>query len=109
MNFLQILKCHNIFDKNQKKEHLFLFSLILITMLLEVFSVGLIVPVIMTILNQDVTTYFPFLQPIIDYFGEENNKKLIIFTSLALITSYFLKNIYLLFFLNVEGKYLAKI
>ena len=97
MNFLQILKCHNIFDKNQKKEHLFLFSLILITMLLEVFSVGLIVPVIMTILNQDVTTYFPFLQPIIDYFGE-GNKKLIIFTSLALITSYFLKNIYLIFF-----------
>ena len=109
MNFLQILKCHNIFDKNQKKEHLFLFSLILITMLLEVFSVGLIVPVIMTILNQDVTTYFPFLQPIIDYFGEGSNKKLIIFTSLALITSYFLKNIYLIFFLNVEGKYLAKI
>ncbi len=109
MNFLQILKCHNIFDKSQKKEHLILFSLILITMLLEVFSVGLIVPVIMTILNQDVTTYFPFLLPIIDSFGEESNKKLIIFTSLALITSYFLKNIYLLFFLNVEGKYLAKI
>ena len=98
MNFLQILKCQNIFDKSQKKEHLFLFILILITMLFEVFSVGLIVPVIMTILNQDVTTFFPFLQPIIDYFGEESNKKLIIFTSLALITSYFLKNIYLLFF-----------
>ena len=34
-------------------------------MLLEVFSIGLIVPVIMTILNQDVTTLLPLTEPIL--------------------------------------------
>ena len=78
-------------------------------MLLEVFSIGLIVPVMMSILNQDITSIFPFLEPLVNYLGKYSSQDLIIFSSLVLISSYFLKNAYLLFFLNVEGDFLAKI
>ena len=56
MSFLEVSKLLNVFDKNQKKELYFLFFLIIISMFLEVFSIGLIVPVMMSILNQDITT-----------------------------------------------------
>lgn len=109
MSFLEVSKFLSIFDKKQKKELYLLLILIVVAMLLEVFSIGLIIPVMMSILNQDFTALIPFAQPIIEYFESYSNKNLIIFTSLALVSSYFLKNLYLLFFLKVEGKYLAKI
>ena len=67
-------------------------------MFLEVFSIGLIVPVMMSILNQDITTLLPLTEPILNYIGSYKNKDLVIFTSLALVCSYFVKNLYLLFF-----------
>ena len=109
MKFSEISNLVGILDKRQKQELYFLFVLIIVSMFLEVFSIGLIVPVMMSILNQDMTSLFPFIQPVIDYFGSQNSKELIIFTSLILVGSYFFKNLYLLFFLNMEGNYLSKI
>ena len=109
MSFLEVSKLLNVFDKNQKKELYFLFFLIIISMFLEVFSIGLIVPVMMSILNQDITTLLPLTEPILNYIGSYKNKDLVIFTSLALVCSYFVKNLYLLFFLKIVGDYLAKI
>jgi ATP-binding cassette, subfamily B, bacterial PglK len=109
MNFLEISKLLDILGKHQKQELYFLFFLIIISMFLEVFSIGLIIPVMMSILNQDISSLFPFIQPVIEYFDSQNNKELIIFTSIILVCSYFLKNLYFLFFLNVEGNYLSKI
>ena len=84
MSFLEVSKLLNVFDKNQKKELYFLFFLIIISMFLEVFSSGLIVPVMMSILNQDITTLLPLTEPILNYIGSYKNKDLVIFTSLAL-------------------------
>ena len=109
MKFSEISNLVGILGKRQKQELYFLFVLIIVSMFLEVFSIGLIVPVMMSILNQDMTSLFPFIQPVIDYFGSQNSKELIIFTSLILVGSYFFKNLYLLFFLNMEGNYLSKI
>ena len=94
--------------KTKKKNYTFYFFLIIISMFLEVFSIGLIVPVMMSILNQDITTLLPLTEPILNYIGSYKNKDLVIFTSLALVCSYFVKNLYLLF-LKIEGDYLAKI
>ena len=88
MSFLEVSKLLNVFDKNQKKELYFLFFLIIISMFLEVFSIGLIVPVMMSILNQDITTLLPLTEPILNYIGSYKNKDLVIFTSLALVCSY---------------------
>jgi ABC-type multidrug transport system fused ATPase/permease subunit len=109
MGLFIISKYKNIFDKKERRELFFFFSLILITMLLEVFSIGLIIPVIMSILNQDITSLAPFLKPLLKFLGDTSSQKLIIFTSLMLIVAYLLKNAYLLFFLKIEGKYLSKI
>ena len=66
-------------------------------MFLEVFSIGLIVPVMMSILNQDITTLLPLTEPILNYIGSYKNKDLVIFTSLALVCSYFVKFIFTFF------------
>ena len=59
MSLSIISRYNNIFDKKEKGI-IFFFSLIIITMVLEVFSIGLIIPVIMSIMNQDVSSAVPF-------------------------------------------------
>ena len=109
MSLSIISRYNNIFDKKEKKELFFFFSLIIITMVLEVFSIGLIIPVIMSIMNQDVSSAVPFLKPFFIILDGYNSQEVIIFTSLMLVLAYLLKNLYLLFFLNIEGNYLSKI
>lgn len=109
MSLSIISKYNNIFDKKEKKELFFFFSLIIITMVLEVFSIGLIIPVIMSIMNQDVSSAVPFLKPIFIILDGYNSQEVIIFTSLMLVLAYLLKNLYLIFFLKIEGNYLSKI
>ena len=53
----------------------YLLFLIIISMFLEVFSIGLIVPVMMSILNQDITTLLPLTEPILNYIGSYKNGK----------------------------------
>lgn len=109
MSLSIISRYNNIFDKKEKKELFFFFSLIIITMVLEVFSIGLIIPVIMSIMNQDISSAVPFLKPFFIILDGYNSQEVIIFTSLMLVLAYLLKNLYLLFFLNIEGNYLSKI
>lgn len=109
MSLSIISKYNNIFDKKEKKELFFFFSLIIITMVLEVFSIGLIIPVIMSIMNQDVSSAVPFLKPFFIILDGYNSQEVIIFTSLMLVLAYLLKNLYLIFFLKIEGNYLSKI
>ncbi len=109
MSLSIISRYNNIFDKKEKKELFFFFSLIIITMVLEVFSIGLIIPVIMSIMNQDVSSAVPFLEPFFIFLDGYSSQEVIIFTSLILVLAYMLKNLYLIFFLNIEGNYLSKI
>ena len=96
MSLSIISRYNNIFDKKEKKE-LFFFSLIIITMVLEVFSIGLIIPVIMSIMNQDVSSAVPFLEPFFIFLDGYSSQEVIIFTSLILVLAYMLK-IFTLFF-----------
>ena len=109
MIFSQIYKIVNVFGTKEKKDLTFLFMLIFLSMFMEVFSIGLIIPVMMSILNKDLASVFPFIHPILDFFGNPSQRNMIILTSLILVCFYFLKNMFLLFFLSVEGKCLSNI
>ena len=63
-----------ILTKNQKKRSLILFFLILVSTFLEVLGIGLIVPVILFFIEDDIVTKYPFLNSIVGYFFYEPSK-----------------------------------
>ena len=101
-----IKKLFSIFDQKEKSQFFFLTFLIIITMFLETFGIGLVIPVVMAVMNRNIFEE-PLFNSILPFISELPQLNLIIFTCLILVFFYFLKNLSLLFFLNKEGKYLS--
>ena len=109
MIFSTISKITNVFERQDKKELIFLFFLIFIAMLLETLGISLVIPVVMSILDKDIFTTYAFLSPIYSFLGNPSQKEMLISASIFLVFVYFIKNLFLVFFLNIEGSYIFKI
>ena len=96
--------------KKPKKRSLILFFLILVSTFLEVLGIGLIVPVILFFIEDDIVTKYPFLNSIVGYFFYEPSKiDYIKFGLISLLFIYFLKNSFLTFFAYYESRFAHKI
>ena len=49
-----IKKLFSIFDQKEKSQFFFLTFLIIITMFLETFGIGLVIPVVMAVMNRNI-------------------------------------------------------
>ena len=87
-----------------------LFILILVSACLEVLGIGLVVPVILFLIEDDIVSKYHFLNPVIGYFFLETDKvSYIKFGLIILLTVYFLKNSFLTFFAYFESKFVHEV
>ena len=104
MNYFRKVWC--ILSQNFKRKSIILLFLILTTTLLEVLGIGLIVPVILFLIEDDIFTKYPFLLTTVSYFYDQPEKiELIKFGLLCLLSVYFIKNFFLAFFSYYESKF----
>jgi len=100
------LKIWQTLSFEHKKKSLILFILIIFTTALEVIGIGLILPVIIFLLEEDVNSKYPELINFISFFHVDiKNNNLIIFSLIILLSVYFLKNLFLAFFSFFESKF----
>lgn len=102
-------KFYATFERKDKNDFYFLLLLIIITMFLEIFGIGLVIPVIMAIFNKNFFENFSFFDSVVPLTSGISQINLIILTSAALVFFYFLKSLYLIFFLKKEGEYIASV
>ena len=108
-------KLRYIFDRRQKKQFVILGIMILIGGLFETLGVSMIVPVVTAIIDPDTlhkvidkaSTKIPFIKGLLDAFGLDSDKKLIIFLLLTLIFIFVIKNIYLLILTARQNAFVA--
>jgi ABC-type bacteriocin/lantibiotic exporter with double-glycine peptidase domain len=95
-----------LFNKDQKRKALILFFLFLINMLLEVFSVGLVVPLLSMVIDGDLLNNYigEF-----DLFGQSSKDELIIFFAIILILAYLVKTLFSSFYLWFQNNYIYKL
>ena len=99
-----------ILTREQKIRSLILFFLILISTLLEVLGIGMIVPVILFFIEDDIVTKYPLLNSLVSYFFYEPSRiDYVKFGLISLLVIYFLKNSFLTFFAYYESKFTHKI
>ena len=93
-----VKKIIEIIDKKTLKSSIFLFFLMLITMVLETLGVGLVIPVITILFDDGISDKIPFFQEIIITLNYPSQLMLIVYSMVMLITVYFFKSSFVAFF-----------
>lgn len=90
-------KIHALLTPSERKSALILFGLMFIGMLLETLGVGLVVPLITLMMQDDLIARYPVLQPSLEFLGNPSQSQLIVGAMLSLIVIYLVKNLFLAF------------
>jgi ABC-type multidrug transport system fused ATPase/permease subunit len=86
-----------------------LLGLMMVGMILETLSVGLIIPVITLMMQGDLSLDFPVITPILNFLGNPSQSVLIIVVMLCLVVIYILKNIFLAFLVWQQTHFAFKV
>lgn len=88
-------KIKKVLNASQKKSLIIIFFLILIGVIFEVLGIGMIIPLMNILVNNDLKANFPEFIPFLNLIGNPDQKDLIIISLTILLIVYALKNIFL--------------
>ena len=91
------LRLLSLLNADQRHDAYGLLAMMFIGMLLEMLGVGLVVPVIVLLMQQDLSTIPSALQPILEAVGPLPREHLVVGALLALVTVYMFKSTFLSF------------
>ena len=87
----------------ERRKLISIWFLILVGMVIETLSLGLILPLIGLLTNSDNQSKYP---KVFDFFGNPSDKTLLVAGSLVLVAIYAVKNIFLYFSASVQRKFI---
>ena len=90
---IYLKKTWRILNTEYKKKVFFLVLLIFCTVVLEVLGIGLIIPLVIFFLEDDISSKYPFLISIVSiFFNNPQKADLITFSLISILIIYFIKN-----------------
>lgn len=95
MNQSTLAKVWALLTRQQRKNAVALLGLMIIGMGLETLGVGLVIPVIALITDENLVKSYPRLQPALDFLGNPDQKTLIVGAMLSLVGIYLVKAVFL--------------
>ena len=108
--FKTINKINFLLTSRQRKGVLVLIFLLIIGMILEIFGLGILMPILSSIIDPNLSSSDTFLSSIKEsYFVNFSNEKFTFILLLFLLIIYFVKTIYLVFLTFVQNKYLSNL
>ena len=108
--FKPINKINFLLTPRQRKGVLVLIFLLIIGMILEIFGLGILMPILSNIIDPNFSSSDTFLSSIKEsYFVNFSNEKFTFILLLFLLIIYFVKTIYLVFLTFVQNKYLSNL
>lgn len=94
-----------LLDAKQKRKMVVLVFVMLIGAMLEALGVGMILPVMNVVLEENAVEKHAYLQVICRVFGISSTRDLMIFVMMALVVVFALKNVYLFFQQKIQFKF----
>ena len=88
-----------VLTQKQKKFLIIIFFLVLINIVLETLSIGLILPVVALLVDYERLISYELVYKLIEYFNLDSQNKIIISGMCILLFVYLCKNVFLAFFL----------
>lgn len=93
-----------LFNKGEKKKLLLLFFMMIFAALFETFGIGVIVPFVGIVTNPSMITEQPSIYFLYKLFNFQSTTAFMIFTVIALLSIFVLKNLYILFFMYAQNR-----
>ena len=98
-----------LLDDHQRRRLIYMMLLISFGSFLEVIGIGMIIPIVMSIIDPSFTERYPEIKLVIAYFLEPTYKNVVIFSLALLLGFYIFKSAYLIFMTIEQGKYIYDI
>ena len=87
-----------LLNEEQRSTAFFLFCLTLIGVILEMAGLGLILPTLTLLTENDLIAKFPQVKPLLNYLGNPGHIQLVIMAMLTIALVFTIKIIFLVFF-----------
>ena len=100
-----LYKLFTLLDTKQRKKLIALLLLTLVSMALEMMSIGLIVPAIAMLMEPNIALKYPILQPVLAFMGNPSQAMIITIGMGILIVVYFFKNIFLTYYIFWQNRF----
>ncbi len=105
MNQSTLSKIWFLLTPQQRKSAIALLGLMIIGMVLETLGVGLVIPVIALITDENLAKSYPRLQPALKFLGNPDQKTLIVGGMLSLVGISLLKAVFLGFLFLRQSRF----
>lgn len=102
-------KINNILNQNQKNRMFILFFMLIIGMIFEVLGIGLLLPIITSIINPEKIMGYTLINDLILFFNIKSELEFIKYLLLLLIIVFLIKSIYLLFLSYYQNNFISKL
>lgn len=97
---------YELLSRQERRKAVVLLGLMIVAMVLETLGVGLVIPAILVITQEDLGTAYPVLQPFLDALGNPSHSELIVFGMISLLGVYLTKALYLAFLAWVQLRFI---
>ncbi len=100
-----IKKIWSMLTPSEHRGAVILLCLMMISVGLEAFGLGLIIPTVSMLTENSLNEKLPWLKPYLDYIGNPNRETLVVYGMLSLVFIYTIKNLYFAYFSWIQAKY----
>jgi ABC-type multidrug transport system fused ATPase/permease subunit len=90
-------KIRSLLTPAERKKALLLFGLMIIGMTLEMLGIGLVIPVIVLMLQDDLGASYPMIQPMLEFMGNPGQTQMVVGVMVTLVAVFLIKNSFLAF------------
>ena len=98
-----------LLSKDQISQISILFILMLLSVLFELLSIGIILPFLTILVEDDIYSAYPFLKPYLEIIGNPDKRQLIYYSCITLVGIFIVKNLYIGFVQWLQIKLTFKI
>ena len=97
-----------ILPNKLRRQSLFICFMILTSMLLEVMSIGLVIPAMILFLEKDIAINYPWIENfVVLFFDNPERFDYVLFGLSCLLLGYFIKNLFLALFALIEANFVS--
>ena len=97
----------SLLTSNQRKSAVILLILMVVGMFLELLGVGLVLPIIAMLVQQDYSANHPWFKNLLEAAGNPSDEMVIVGAMLTLVCVYLLKNFFLAFLIWSQTRFIA--
>ena len=101
----KFISAFGILSPKAKQRMFFLLPIILVGMLLETLSVGMVIPALGILMSESYFEEIPVLLPYLENLGNPSHQQLIVFGLSGLAVVFLLKNLFLFFQVQCQGTF----